>query len=48
MQHDGGRWLADGRLRYREKVIDGLEQAPQALVAMLGGETNGKTLVRIA
>jgi NADPH-dependent curcumin reductase CurA len=48
MQRDVGRWLADGRLRYRETVVDGLEHAPAALVAMLGGATIGKTLVRIA
>lgn len=43
-----GGWLADGRLRYRETVIDGLERAPEALVRMLSGDTTGKTLVRIA
>jgi NADPH-dependent curcumin reductase CurA len=43
-----GGWLADGRLRYRETIIDGLERAPEALVRMLAGDTTGKTLVRIA
>jgi hypothetical protein len=43
-----GGWLADGRLRYRETVIDGLDRAPEALVRMLSGDTTGKTLVRIA
>jgi len=42
-----GGWLASGRLRYRQTIIDGLEHAPDALVAMLAGETVGKTLVRI-
>ena len=42
-----GGWLADGRLRYRETIIDGLERAPEALVRMLSGDTTGKTLVRI-
>jgi NADPH-dependent curcumin reductase CurA len=41
-------WLADGRLRYRETIVDGLERAPEALVRMLAGDTIGKTLVRIA
>jgi NADPH-dependent curcumin reductase CurA len=41
-------WLADGRLRYRETIVDGLERAPDALARMLAGETIGKTLVRIA
>ena len=42
-----GGWLADGRLRYRETIIDGLERAPEALMRMLSGDTTGKTLVRI-
>jgi NADPH-dependent curcumin reductase CurA len=47
MQARVAAWLHDGRLRYRESVVDGLEQAPDALVAMLAGEMVGKTLVRI-
>ncbi len=43
-----GGWLADGRLLYRETIIDGLDRAPEALVRMLAGDTTGKTLVRIA
>ena len=48
MQREVGAWLRDGRLRYRESVVDGLERAPEALARMLAGETIGKTLVRIA
>jgi len=47
MQREVGGWLRDGRLRYRESVVDGLEHAPEALVRMLAGEMIGKTLVRI-
>ncbi len=43
-----GGWLADGRLRYRETIIDGLERAPEALARVLSGNTTGKALVRIA
>jgi NADPH-dependent curcumin reductase CurA len=42
-----GGWLADGRLRYRQTIIEGLDRCPDALVAMLAGDTVGKTLVRI-
>jgi NADPH-dependent curcumin reductase len=42
-----GRWLAEGRLHYRQTIVDGLERAPDAFVRMLAGETVGKTLVRI-
>jgi NADPH-dependent curcumin reductase CurA len=43
-----GGWLADGRLQYRETIVEGLERAPEALVRVLSGDTTGKTLVRIA
>jgi NADPH-dependent curcumin reductase CurA len=42
-----GAWLAEGRLHYRETIVDGLERAPEAFVRMLAGDTVGKTLVRI-
>jgi NADPH-dependent curcumin reductase CurA len=48
MQREVGRWLGDGRLRYRETIVEGLERAPEALMRMLGGGTIGKTMVRIA
>jgi NADPH-dependent curcumin reductase CurA len=48
MQRTVGGWLRDGRLRYRETIVEGLERAPEALVKLLGGATIGKTLVRIA
>ena len=48
MAREVSGWLADGRLRYRETIVEGLEHAPEALARMLGGDTIGKTLVRIA
>jgi NADPH-dependent curcumin reductase CurA len=48
MQREVGAWLRDGRVRYRESVVDGLERAPEALVGLLSGETIGKTLVRLS
>ena len=48
MVRDVSGWLADGRLRYRETIVDGLERAPEALARTLAGDTIGKTLVRIA
>jgi NADPH-dependent curcumin reductase CurA len=41
-------WVADGSLRYRETVIDGLENAPDALAMLLRGGNFGKMLVRVA
>lgn len=39
--------VADGTLKYREHVVDGLAQAPAAFLAMLKGEHVGKTVVRL-
>ncbi|MCZ6764368.1 MAG: NADP-dependent oxidoreductase [Alphaproteobacteria bacterium] len=41
-------WLADGRIRYREDIVDGIENTPKAFVGMFKGENIGKRLVRVA
>jgi len=43
-----GAWLREGRIRYREDVIEGLENAPRGLIGLLRGENFGKALVRVA
>jgi NADPH-dependent curcumin reductase len=40
--------LADGRIRYREDVTEGLENAPAAFMGMLEGKNFGKALVHVA
>ena len=41
-------YVADGRLKYRESIVESLDNAPRALIALLKGENFGKQLVRIA
>ena len=48
MQADVAGWIADGSLRHRETVFDGLDAAPVALAEMIAGRTTGKTLIRIS
>ena len=43
-----GAWLREGRMRYREDFVDGLEHAPEGLIGMLRGDNFGKRIVRIA
>ena len=40
-------WVADGSLRYRETISEGLDSAPEALAAVLTGGNFGKMLVRV-
>jgi hypothetical protein len=42
------RWRAEGRMHLEEVIYEGLEQAPQALCALLNGRHIGKPLVRLA
>jgi NADPH-dependent curcumin reductase CurA len=43
---DMAGWVPAGKIRFRETVVDGLENAPAAFIAMLDGENIGKMLVR--
>jgi hypothetical protein len=45
---DLARWLHEGKLRYRVEVMQGLEQAPQALGRLFGGSHLGKLVVQVA
>jgi NADPH-dependent curcumin reductase CurA len=48
MQKVIGRWIRDGRFKYREDITDGLEYAPEAFCRLMRGENFGKSLVRVA
>ena len=41
-------YLAQGKLKYRESVLEGIENAPQGLIALLKGGNFGKQLVKLA
>lgn len=40
-------WVRQGKLQYREDVVDGLENAPAAFIGLLQGTNFGKQLVRL-
>ena len=40
--------VRDGRLKFKEDVVDGLDNAPQALIGMLEGRNFGKLLIQVA
>jgi NADPH-dependent curcumin reductase CurA len=41
-------YFAEGRLKYRESIVEGLENAPKGLIGLLKGENFGKQLVKLA
>lgn len=45
---DMGQWVAEGRVRAREHVTEGLENAPDAFMGLLEGRNLGKAIVRVA
>jgi NADPH-dependent curcumin reductase len=45
--HEVGAGIADGRIRYREDFVNGLENAPEAFIGMLEGRNFGKLIVRV-
>lgn len=42
------RWVADGSVRVVEDIVEGLENAPAALIGLLAGDNRGKRMVRVA
>ena len=47
-QRDVSQWVKEGKIKYREDIAKGLENAPAAFMGMLKGKNFGKQLVRVA
>jgi NADPH-dependent curcumin reductase CurA len=45
---DMKQWLREGRMKYRVTVLEGIEQAPDALIGLFTGLNTGKMLVKLA
>ena len=45
---EASEWVRSGRLKYREDVVEGLENAPAAFLGLLQGKNFGKLLVKVA
>src|SRR6185503_14304942 len=44
---DMGQWVAEGRIKWKETVVDGLDNAPAALMSLFKGANLGKMLVKL-
>ncbi|WP_288902059.1 NADP-dependent oxidoreductase [uncultured Sneathiella sp.] len=45
---DVSGWIKSGKLKYREDIVEGIENAPEAFMGLLKGKNFGKLLVRVA
>jgi NADPH-dependent curcumin reductase CurA len=41
-------WVEEGKIKFREDLVDGLENASQAFIGLLQGENFGKLVVKVA
>ncbi len=41
-------WVRSGMVKFREDIVDGLENAPQAFIGLLEGKNFGKLVIRVA
>ncbi len=46
--NDMGPWLKQGKVTFREDIVEGLENAPHAFIGLLEGKNFGKLIVRVA
>lgn len=43
-----GGWIAEGRIQWKDHIVDGLDQAPAALGRLFTGDHNGKLVIQIS
>lgn len=48
MTHELAAWINEGQLKYKEYIVEGLENAPEAFRGLLSGKNFGKQLIKIA
>lgn len=46
--YDMTKWVNEGKIKWKETVFEGLENAPKAFIALFNDENFGKTLVKIS
>lgn len=44
---DMGQWIEEDRMKWKETVLEGIENAPKAFIGLFSGENFGKMLVKI-
>jgi NADPH-dependent curcumin reductase CurA len=44
---DMGKWVKEGKMKWRETIYDGIEKAPEAFIGLFKGDNFGKMLVKV-
>jgi NADPH-dependent curcumin reductase CurA len=44
---DMAKWIAEGKIKWKETIIDGIENAPRAFIGLFKGENFGKMIVKV-
>jgi NADPH-dependent curcumin reductase CurA len=44
---DMGKWIAEGKIKWKETIVDGIEKAPEAFIGLFKGENFGKMIVKL-
>jgi NADPH-dependent curcumin reductase CurA len=47
-QQQVAQWIKEGKLKYQETIVNGLEYAPTTFIGLFHGENVGKQLVRVS
>jgi NADPH-dependent curcumin reductase CurA len=42
-----GKWIAEGKIKWKETIVDGIENAPDAFIGLFKGENFGKMIVKV-
>jgi NADPH-dependent curcumin reductase CurA len=47
-REDLARWVREGKIRYRDEIVEGIDEAPSHLLRLFSGEHRGKLMVKLA
>ena len=47
-REDLARWIREGKIRYRDEIVEGIDEAPSHLLRLFSGEHRGKLMVKLA
>ena len=42
------KWIKEGKIKYKEDIVEGLENAPNAFIGLMNGKNFGKLLIKVS